>query len=197
MAWNMDDYEDVQARIKRFTEAYPMGRIVVKVLDFDKEKKSVLVEASVYRTDSPEEPPAGVDIALEWAGKSKINEKWFTENAATSAIGRAIGNVLPSAMKPTRENMEHVKAIEADLVDPWTIATNEQHVGNAVDTLRDQLGAEIMSEAPLCAHGHMLRKEGEKKDGTPYVGYLCPEKAKANQCKPRWGILNHEGKWSF
>lgn len=196
MAFNLDNYEDVASRVRRFQDAYPLGRIYVKVLDFDKERGSILVEAQVFRTDT-EELPAATDIAFEWAKKSNVSEKWWVENAATSAIGRAISSVLPTDHKAVRESMAQVNEIERKKADPWTIQDKEASVGNTAELLRDQLGAELIEEAPLCFHGHMIRKEGEKKDGTPYVGYLCPEKTKANQCKPRWGQLQPDGRWSF
>lgn len=195
MAFNLDNYEDVASRVARFQEAFPMGRITVKVLDFDKERGSILVEASIYRTDANDEAPAAVDIAMEWAKKSNVSEKWWVENAATSAIGRAISSVLPTPVKATRESMAVVNELERKATppaprDPWTIT-------EAVETLQTQLGAEVLEESPICAHGHMIRKEGETKTGKPYVGYLCPEKNKAAQCKPRWGTLQPDGKWSF
>jgi hypothetical protein len=132
---------------------------------------------------------------MEWAKKSNVSEKWWVENAATSAIGRAISSVLPTPIKATRESMAVVNELQKKATppaerDPWTIT-------EAVETLQNQLGAEVLEESPLCAHGHMIRKEGEKKTGEPYVGYLCPEKNKAAQCKPRWGTLQADGKWSF
>jgi len=195
MAFDLSGYEDVASRVARFQDAFPMGRITVRVLDFDKERGSILVEASIYRTDAADEAPAAVDIAMEWNKKSNVSEKWWVENAATSAIGRAISSVLPTPIKATRESMAVVNELERKATppaarDPWTIT-------DAVETLQTQLGAEVIEEAPLCAHGHMIRKEGEKKTGEPYVGYLCPEKNKAAQCKPRWGTLQADGKWSF
>ena len=197
MAFDLSNYEDVASRVRRFQEAYPMGRIYVKVLDFDKEKGSILVEAAVYRTDDPNELPAATDIAMEWSKKSNVSEKWWVENAATSAIGRAIASVLPTEIKATRESMAVVNEVAKAKADPWAVYADETKVAGAVEQLQEQLGAEILEEAPLCFHGHMIRKEGEKKNGEPYVGYLCPEKTKANQCKPRWGQLQPDGKWSF
>lgn len=193
MAWDLSNYEDVASRVKRFQEAYPMGRIYVKVLDFDKDKGSILVEASVYRTDT-EEMPAAVDIAMEWAKKSAISEKWWVENAATSAIGRAISSVLPTEVKATRENMAVVNEVAKQKADPWAVYGEETKLGTAVEQLQDQLGAEILSESPICAHGHMIHKKGEK-DGKEYQGYVCPEKDRKAQCKSQWLKLDASGKW--
>ncbi len=197
MAFDLRGYEDVASRVKRFQEAYPMGRIIVRVLDFDKEKGSILVEAAVFRTDAIDELPAATDIAMEWSKKSNVSEKWWAENAATSAIGRAISSVLPTEVKSTRENMEQVQAIAEKAApvparDPWSL-------NDAVEAVQSQIGAEVLEESPICVHGHMILKEGTKKDGvTPYRGYVCPSKAKAEQCSSRWMVISATtGDWRF
>lgn len=196
MAWDLSNYEDVASRVKRFQEAYPMGRIIVKVLDYDKTNKAMLIEASVYRTDALDEPPAATDIALEWASKSKISGMWWAENAATSAIGRAISSVLPTENKATLQNMEQVKAIETHQADPWTIATNEQSFSTAVEQLQEQMGGEVLSESPICAHGHMIKRESKPDATKEWCGFFCTEKTKANQCAPIWMVRSATtGQW--
>lgn len=193
MAFNLDNYEDVASRVKRFQDAYPMGRIQVRVLDFDKEKGSILLEANIYRTDAADELPAGTDIAMEWASKSPVSKNWWVENAATSAVGRAIALVLPTEQKATRENMQQVESINAKAEnraprDPWAVS-------DAVDVIANELGGELLPEAPICAHGHMVIKEGENAKKEPYKGYVCPEKDRSAQCKAQWMTLNSSGKW--
>lgn len=196
MAWDLSNYEDVASRVKRFQEAYPMGRIIVKVLDYDKTNKAMLIEASVYRTDAPDEPPAAVDIALEWAAKSKISGMWWAENAATSAIGRAISSVLPTENKATLQNMQQVKAIQNEQDDPWAIATKEQHISTAVEQLQEQMGGEVLAESPICGHGHMIKRESKPDAPKEWAGFFCTEKTKAKQCEPLWMIRSAStGQW--
>jgi hypothetical protein len=64
-----------------------------------------------------------------------------------------------------------------------------------MDEIKSKLGGEILSEAPICAHGHMLLKEGTAKTGKPYRGHVCVEKVKANQCSPIWYVLGSDGQW--
>jgi hypothetical protein len=198
MAFNLDNYEDVASRVARFQQMYPMGRIYVKVLDFDKERGSILVEAQVFRTDT-EEYPAATDIAMEWVKKSSVSEKWWVENAATSAIGRAIASVIPTEVKATRESMavvnEHQKKATPPVErDPWS-------VDQAIDEVREQIGAEVLAESPICLHGHMTLREGSKMvDGVdkPYRGFVCTETDRKNQCPAQWMVLDQFSKeWSF
>lgn len=196
MAWDLSNYEDVASRVKRFQEAYPMGRIIVKVLDYDKTNKAMLIEASVYRTDAPDELPAATDIALEWASKSKISAMWWAENAATSAIGRAISSVLPTENKATLQNMQQVKAIETHEADPWTIQEKREHISSGVELLQAELGAEQIAESPICSHGHMLKRESKADAPKEWCGYFCPEKEKKNQCSPIWMVRSATtGQW--
>ena len=60
----------------------------------------------------------------------------------------------------------------------------------------NQLGGELIGEAPQCKHGHMLwREKAKDKPGKDWGGYFCSEKLKANQCAPMWHVLGADGKW--
>ena len=58
MTWNLDNYEDVNARITRFRDEYPMGRLIADIVHIDIEQGRILVKATAYRTDDPNELPA-------------------------------------------------------------------------------------------------------------------------------------------
>ena len=75
--FNLDDYEDVAARVLRFQKAYPEGRIVTDVIQFNPEKGIVLVSAQVYRNAS-DTLPAGVDYAFGDAATFNAGmRKWY------------------------------------------------------------------------------------------------------------------------
>jgi hypothetical protein len=81
--------------------------------------------------------------------------------------------------------------------DPWAKPIWEEGfttAKSAVTQVAEQLGGELVAESPICKHGHMLLKEGDK-NGKPYRGHVCPEKVKANQCPAVWYVLTSEGKW--
>jgi hypothetical protein len=91
--------------------------------------------------------------------------------------------------------------------DPWnkpfaqvTVTTTREEgfatAGQAIGEIQSQLGGEIQGESPICAHGHMILKEGTSpKTGKPYHGYVCTERVKAKQCSPMWMVLGSDGKW--
>jgi hypothetical protein len=94
------------------------------------------------------------------------------------------------------EQVEHMpKAFVEE--DPWSKPIWEEGfttAKTAVEEIQSQLGGEIQAESPICAHGHMIFKEGEK-NGKQWAGYMCSEKSKANQCSPIWLVLGSDGKW--
>jgi len=197
MAFNLADYEEVQSKVQRWIEAYPLGRIETSIAEFNMKDGYVLVEARCYRDDLAT-LPASIDFALEWREKSPVSRLWWLENAVTSAIGRCLNQVLPSLKKASVEDMSKIERltpaqVAAAPIDAWSIAPN---IGSAVEAIASQLGGELMPEAPLCDHGHMILKTGvSEKTGREYRGYTCPERTKANQCQAIWYKIDANGKW--
>lgn len=193
MAFDLKNYEDVQSRVKRWQEAYPMGRITTTIVEFNAEKGYVLVKAECYRDDVTE-LPAGVDYAFgNVAFYPTHMKRFFIEDTATSAVGRAISLVLPTEFKPTQQDMKKTTLYDAirdaDDTDYWAVKDSESEtIGTAVEQLQEQLGGEVLSESPLCAHGHMLRRESKADAPKEWAGYFCSEKTKTKQCPPIWMI---------
>jgi len=185
-----DEYEDVNARIKRFRAAFPNGgRIETDIVECDLDKGYILVRARIYR-EHEDLVPAAVDYAFGHQGFYRENMKrWYVEDTTTSAIGRAISLLMPVESRATRQNMD--EAENAPIVDVWATITPAPEpgviaIGSAVDALRTQLGGEITEMTPLCSHGRMLWKEGiSSKTGNKYKGWVCPNKDKP-QCPPQW-----------
>ena len=126
-------------------------------------------------------------------------KRWYVEDTVSSAIGRAASVVLGSDEKPTRESMEQVETMPKTFIDedPWNKPFIEQGfttAAQAVEIVKEQIGSEIIEESPLCAHGHMILKQGEK-NGNPYRGYVCSERDKKQQCSAIWYRLESDGKW--
>lgn len=192
MAFDLKNYEDVQSRVKRWQEAFPMGRIVTEIVEFSAEKGHVLVKASCFRDDVTE-LAAGVDYAFgNVAFYPTHMKRFFIEDTTTSAVGRAISLVLPTEHKPTQQDMQKVERPApqpVDTTDYWTVSeSGSETVGTAVEQLQQQMGGEVLSEAPLCAHGHMLKRESKADAAKEWCGYFCSERAKAKQCDPIWMI---------
>lgn len=208
----LDNYEDVAARIARFWATYPAGKIHTHIIDVDVKAGYILVECRVYKEFEDHEP-SGIDFAFgNVATYNAGMKKWFVEDTVTSAIGRAVGLVLGSAQRPTAQNMAQVEHINPSIIaasakdeDLWsnfpsykTAAEAEQagvpSLGSSMDEIKTQLGGTILTSTPMCPHGRMVWKTGDK-NGRAWAGYMCTEKAKGNQCPPVWYALGSDGQW--
>ena len=195
----LDNYETVNQKVQRLHATYPTNRIETSIIDWNSEKGYILIECRIYRRYE-DEKPAAIDYAHGMVGAYNPQMKrWYVEDTVSSAIGRCASVVLGVEEKPSRENMEQVETMPKAFVeeDPWSKPIWEEGfttAKTAVEEIKSQLGGEIQSESPICAHGHMIFKEGEK-NGKPWAGYMCSEKTKATQCSPIWLVLGSDGKW--
>ena len=107
--FNLDDYEPVQSRIKRFYEKYPDGRILTEMINDYQHIEVCIFQAKIYNGD--------ILLATGWAfereGAGYVNKTCHLENCETSAIGRALANIgLDGDKRPSREEMEKVDRME-------------------------------------------------------------------------------------
>jgi hypothetical protein len=217
MAGFLDNYEDVAARIKRFWETHPTGRIENHIVEFNAEKGFILVQTQIFK-EYEDEKPSAIDYAFGNVATYNVQmKKFFCEDTVTSSIGRAIGLLLGTDKRPTRQDMEKVETIStsvakstADDYDPWskkfgdvpsfkTANEAEQSgipsLGSSMDEVAKQLGGQLVAEAPQCSHGHMIWKQSHEGAPKSWGGYFCTERTKATQCTPRWYVLRSTGKW--
>jgi hypothetical protein len=215
--FNLDDYEDVAARVLRFQKAYPEGRIVTDVIQFNPEKGIVLVSAQVYRNGS-DTLPAGVDYAFGDASTYNAGmRKWYVEDTSSSAIGRALSLVLETQKKPTKQDMAKVVAakpvkppvqeVKAEDQDYWTTPVGQYNkvvdapvtLEKALENVAAIIGTPEAGEVPTCQHGTRLWKTGKSsKTGKEWANYSCPLLGHAGmegKCEPIWYEVNSAGKW--
>jgi hypothetical protein len=217
MAGFLDNYEDVAARIKRFWETHPTGRIENHIVEFNAEKGFILVQTQIFK-EYEDEKPSAIDYAFGNVATYNVQmKKFFCEDTVTSSIGRAIGLLLGTDKRPTRQDMEKVETISttvakstADDYDPWakkfgdmpsykTAGEAEQSgipsLGSSMDEIAKQLGGQLVEEAPQCSHGHRIWKQAHEGAPKNWGGYFCTERTKATQCAPAWYVLASDGKW--
>jgi hypothetical protein len=217
MAFNLEDYEDVATLNKWLISNYPMFRSDLSVISHDPEKGFILIQATIWR-DSKDAAPAVSNVAFGSRETYIQNmKKFYVEDTATSALGRAIILLKGSDKTATKDDMRKVESnpsfkeklesrqnmygkagsksaqIETILRDSFAADKKEpEPVAWSVGDVVDQIGSIIPNEPPACQHGHIL-KEGISKGGKPYYGYVC----KAKECPPNWATLTANGKWYF
>ena len=217
MAGFLDNYEDVAARIKRFWETHPSGRIENNIIEFNAEKGFILVQTQIFK-EYEDEKPSAIDYAFGNVATYNVQmKKFFVEDTVTSSIGRCIGLLLGTDKRPTRQDMEKVETISttvakstADDYDPWskkfgdvpsykTAAEAEQSgipsLGSSMDEIAKTLGGQLVEEAPQCSHGHRIWKQAHEGAPKNWGGYFCTERTKATQCAPAWYVFSSDGKW--
>ena len=216
MAFNLEDYEDVATLNKWFIINYPMGRSDLSVVSFDAEKGYILIQATLWR-DSKDSAPAVSNLAFGSRETYIPNmKKFYVEDTATSALGRAIIILKGSDKTATKDDMRKVETgssfkeklearqnmygkpgsksaqIETILRDSFEADKKPEPVAWSVGDVVAEIGASTPNEPPACEHGHIL-KQGISKGGKPYYGYVC----KAKQCDAKWAKLTANGKWYF
>ena len=109
--FNLEQYDTVDSRIKKFLADYEDGRIVTEIVAMDGEigKTRWVVKASVFRY-LDETTPSATGFAFEVDGTGMANQTSALENAETSSRGRALQALgYTGAKSPSREEMEKVE----------------------------------------------------------------------------------------
>ena len=216
--FNLEDYEDVATLNRWFIENYPMGRSALFTEFHDPDKGFIRVRAEIYR-DIADAFPAVTNIAFGARDLYNRNmARYYCEDTATSALGRAIILLKGSTKTATRESMEEVAKtqnavaeVKAKMAqtskeyvpvpkedDPWTqweaapVTTAEQ----AVEMVKDVLGGTPADES--CIHGARVWKTGTSKAGKPWGHWKCMAQilGDAERCDPIWYEIDKEsGQW--
>jgi len=209
MAFNLEDYEDVATLNKWFIQNFPLGRSDISVISHDPEKGYILVQATLWR-DAKDASPAVSNIAFGSRETYIPNmKKFYCEDTATSALGRAIILLKGSDKTATKDDMRKVE--NAPVRNFYGKSGNSQviemalrkafndddkptdpkawSVGDVVETITQN-----KPKQQECSHGLMILKEGTSKTGKPYYGYVCSA-PKGEQCDARWHKLTANGIW--
>jgi hypothetical protein len=221
--FNLEDYEDVATLNRWFIENYPMGRSNLVTEFHDPVNGYIRVRAEIYR-DSSDTTPAVSNIAF--GARDLFNRnmaRYYCEDTATSALGRAIILLKGSTKTATRESMEEVAKtqnvvaeVKAKMAqtskeyvpvpkedDPWTIRETApvQTMEAAVETVKAVLGGTQPDES--CIHGARVWKTGTSKAGKPWGHWKCVAAVTrdmpggdAKPCDPIWYEIDKAtGQW--
>ena len=131
---SIEDYEPVASRLARFWEKHPEGRVITKLLTFEGDR--VIVQADIY-VDREDDRPVATDFAEEIRGSNNVNKTSHIENAATSAIGRALADCdfassTDWTKRPSREEMSKVERMTSrpteggSVTEPSNLASEKQ-----------------------------------------------------------------------
>ena len=220
--FNLEDYEDVATLNRWFIENYPMGRSNLVTEFHDPVNGYIRVRAEIYR-DSADTTPAVSNIAFGARDLYNRNmARYYCEDTATSALGRAIILLKGSSKTATRESMEEVAKtqnvvaeVKAKMAqtskeyvpvakedDPWTIRDTApvQTMEQAVEMVQQVLGGTTPDES--CRHGARIWKTGKTKAGRDWGHWRCIAQVTSgtsagadDKCEPIWYEIKPDGKW--
>ena len=189
MAFDLSDYEDVATLNKWFISNFPAGRSDISVINHDAVNGYILIQATLWR-DSKDTAPAVSNIAFG-SRESYIQnmKKFYCEDTAMSALGRAIILLKGSDKTATRDSMKQVaqaQTFSVDRTEPMPIS-NDEWIKAAKTT---------PPKPPLvcCDKGHTLRTGLSKTTNKPYYGYVCLDNIKEHAV---WAKQDATGAWFF
>ena len=191
----MDNYEGNKERTDRWLATFPQGRLEAHIIEFNAEKGYVLVQAKAYRNQL-ETDPAGIDYAYGYlAAYPDKMKRWMVEDTCTSALMRVMALVMGGTEKATKEVMSLVKIESTDAgYDYWTTKHGDVPSYQTREEAEDVKDTAWTAETvPGCSHGSMRWNQSKPDAPKAWAGYFCSEKAKENQCKPRWYVLTSDG----
>jgi hypothetical protein len=153
--FNLDDYETVESRIKRFYEAFEDGRIVTDwANEFAEqpEKARWVVKATIYLSagDQANKLIKSTGYASETEGTGGANNVDALANCETSAIGRALANMAMSGNKrASREEMQKVESVAQHATLDWMAKLDEMDTkaevrGLYAEALRNQAPKQVL-----------------------------------------------------
>ena len=214
MGFNLEDYEDVATLNRWFQDNYPMGRIQLEVISDNPQQERMVIMASVFR-DANDAFPAVQNIARGKQEEYNRNmARFYGEDVATSAIGRAI--LLLKAAEKTAHKEGVARATEdkqpnkfekkvQNFVkesvpvekpsDPWTIEQKDMPlpVADALAAINENVTPE---EVPMCpTHNKAGLPRTGNKNGKSWKHYACPE-GFPNKCNwVQWMEVDKTGRW--
>nr|BAR34122.1 hypothetical protein [uncultured Mediterranean phage uvMED] len=119
--FNLENYETVEERLKKFWADYPNGRIFTEVVHITDDGLTVTIRTHGYK-DIKDAQPVSTGIAQETKGQGGFaNADAWMENCETSSIGRMLANWTyqgSDKARPSREEMS--KSVKPDPVKKST-----------------------------------------------------------------------------
>ena len=119
--FNLDNYETVEERLKKFWKDYPNGRVETEVVHITEDGTCVTIKSAIYK-DINDTHPVATGIAQETKGQGGFaNADAWMENCETSSLGRSLSNWMyqgANKPRPSREEMSKVQVEKKPVKKP-------------------------------------------------------------------------------
>ena len=130
--FNLDNYETVEDRLKKFWKDNPDARINTEIAHITEDGTCVTIRAEVFKQEEDARPVA-TGIAQETKGQGGFaNADAWMENCETSAIGRALANWKYQGSDKARPSREEMSKVQVDKKPVKKPTKQEQEAMNKV-----------------------------------------------------------------
>lgn len=140
--FNLENYETVEERLKKFWTDYPNGRVETEVVHITDDGTCVTIKSAIYK-DMNDTHPVATGIAQETKGQGGFaNADAWMENCETSSLGRSLSNwMYQGANKPRPSREEMSKVVKEDT--PKTPSKKEvaQITNDSAEKFAEDIGA--------------------------------------------------------
>lgn len=189
-------YADLAVCIEAVIDSLHENGIALMQETFESEK-GVIVQ-TLFLHESGESMPAGrifVPAAQNTPQAFGSALTYARRYSLMSACGIAPedddGN---AASKP-----QPAKVNQAEAYDPWANTHGDvpsyKTAAEAEMAGSPSHGSSDETQKPTCKHGDRVWREGTKKNGDAWGGYMCSQPQGEDQCQPSWYIFGSNGLW--
>lgn len=134
--FNLENYETVEERLKKFWTDYPNGRVETEVVHITDDGICVTIKSAIYK-DMNDTHPVATGIAQETKGQGGFaNADAWMENCETSSLGRSLSNWMyqgANKPRPSREEMSKVEVEKKPVAKPTK--AEEEAMNKVVDEM--------------------------------------------------------------
>ena len=140
--FDLNAYETVESRIKRFYSDHEKGTITTELLSDPNHLDTAVVKATLW--DDWGNTLLATGMAFEQLGQGFVNKTSHLENAETSAIGRALANYNYSGDKrPSREEMVKTQGNETRPAQPKPNASKSEELFQLLAANKEKFSPDI------------------------------------------------------
>jgi len=167
--FNLNDYETVEERLKKFWKDNPKGRINTDVVSTGTDGTWVIVKAELFK-QADDTFPVATGLAQEYKGQGGFanNEAWM-ENAETSAIGRACANWMYQGNKKARPSREEMsKSMKPEEPKEEEVAKT---TAKSAEKFAEDIGAETSVADSLNIYIDTFSQSKDVKDSAKKTAY--------------------------
>jgi hypothetical protein len=148
--FNLDNYETVEERLKKFWKDYPNGRVETEVVHITEDGTCVTIKSAIYK-DINDTHPVATGIAQETKGQGGFaNADAWMENCETSSLGRSFSNWMyqgANKPRPSKEEMSKVVKKPADIKVEKPKMTSDKEDLKSLEKAKQEF-AESITETP-------------------------------------------------